>query len=143
MITPGRKGHCYITLDVSLSVSFSLCCIVICCLSWFRKKLANVEPGVGKWVSYLNREKKLDSVVGCRPSAPPAPKGLYLYGNVGSGMLLCLSYTMVINMQKRDCVFHVLYLLVTYLHVCCIMSGKHFLLIIMPYFICFLASITV
>ncbi|KAL6528830.1 hypothetical protein OROMI_029006 [Orobanche minor] len=43
------------------------------------------EPGVGKWVSYLNREKKLDSLVGQRPTAPPAPKGLYIYGNVGSG----------------------------------------------------------
>lgn len=47
-----------------------------------------MEPGVGKWVSYLNREKKLDSLVGTRPSAPPAPKGLYIYGNVGSGMSL-------------------------------------------------------
>ncbi|KAG8381754.1 hypothetical protein BUALT_Bualt05G0005400 [Buddleja alternifolia] len=44
----------------------------------------NVEPGVGKWVSYLNRERKLDSLVGRRPTAPTAPKGLYLYGNVGS-----------------------------------------------------------
>lgn len=52
------------------------------------KKPVNVEPGVGKWVSYLNREKKLDLVVGKRPSVPPAPKGLYIYGNVGSGMLL-------------------------------------------------------
>ncbi|GFQ04919.1 lactation elevated protein 1 [Phtheirospermum japonicum] len=45
----------------------------------------NIEPGVGKWVSYLNREKKLDSLVGRRPDAPLAPKGLYIYGNVGSG----------------------------------------------------------
>lgn len=37
-------------------------------------------------VSYLNREKKLDSIVGTRPAAPPAPRGLYLYGSVGSGM---------------------------------------------------------
>jgi hypothetical protein len=44
-----------------------------------------IEPGVGKWVSYLNREKKLDTLVGQRPVAPVAPKGLYLYGNVGSG----------------------------------------------------------
>lgn len=44
-----------------------------------------MEEGVGKWVSYLNREKKLDSQVGRRPAAPPAPKGVYLYGNVGSG----------------------------------------------------------
>lgn len=46
-----------------------------------------MEEGVGKWVSYLNREKKLDSQVGRRPAAPPAPKGLYLYGNVGSGTI--------------------------------------------------------
>lgn len=46
----------------------------------------DVEPGVGKMVSYLNREKKMDAIVGTRPVAPPAPKGLYLYGNVGSGM---------------------------------------------------------
>jgi len=37
-------------------------------------------------VTYLNREKKLDSLVGGRPVAPKAPKGIYLYGNVGSGM---------------------------------------------------------
>ena len=42
---------------------------------------------MGKWVSFLNREKKLDSLVGRRPTAPSAPKGLYIYGNVGSGML--------------------------------------------------------
>ena len=45
----------------------------------------NVEPGVGKMVSYLNREKKLDSVIGRRPVTPVAPKGIYLYGNVGTG----------------------------------------------------------
>jgi len=49
-----------------------------------------VDPGVGKWVSYLKREKKLDSLVGRRPTAPPAPKGLYIYGNVGSGTYLLL-----------------------------------------------------
>ncbi|OAY69533.1 Uncharacterized protein ACMD2_24358 [Ananas comosus] len=49
-----------------------------------RRRRADVEPGVGKMVSYLNREKKLDTVVGQRPAAPLAPKGIYLYGNVGS-----------------------------------------------------------
>ncbi|KAL6980192.1 peroxisome-assembly ATPase [Sarracenia purpurea var. burkii] len=60
-----------------------------------RGKPENVEPGVGKWVSYLNREKKLDSLYGRRPTAPPAPKGLYLYGNVGSGktMLMDMFYS--------------------------------------------------
>ncbi|KVH90294.1 ATPase, AFG1-like protein [Cynara cardunculus var. scolymus] len=60
-----------------------------------RKKPVNVESGVGKWVSYLNRERKLDSVVGRRPSVPPAPKGLYIYGNVGSGktMLMDMFYS--------------------------------------------------
>lgn len=52
-----------------------------------RRNSQDVEPGVGKWVSYLNREKKLDSLFGPRPVAPVAPKGLYLYGNVGSGEL--------------------------------------------------------
>ncbi|KAL0447333.1 UNVERIFIED_CONTAM: putative ATPase N2B [Sesamum latifolium] len=41
---------------------------------WMSRKFDNVEPGVGKWVSYLNREKKLDSLVGKRPTAPPAQK---------------------------------------------------------------------
>lgn len=45
---------------------------------------------MGKWVSYLNRERKLDSFTGRRPTAPPAPKGLYIYGNVGSGIFLNL-----------------------------------------------------
>lgn len=49
-----------------------------------------MEPGVGKWVAYLKRERKLDSVVGRRPTAPPAPKGLYIYGNVGTGIYLLL-----------------------------------------------------
>jgi predicted ATPase len=53
-----------------------------------RKRRGNIEPGVGKWVSYLNREKKLDTLVGQKPVAPIAPKGIYLYGNVGSGKLI-------------------------------------------------------
>ncbi|KAM7276065.1 hypothetical protein ACFE04_017931 [Oxalis oulophora] len=71
----------------------------------FRKKTENVEPGVGKWVSYLNREKKLDSLVGRCPSAPPAPKGLYIYGNLLSitilwslKKLLCVGKTMLMDM---------------------------------------------
>jgi len=52
-----------------------------------RRRRGSIEPGVGKWVLYLNREKKLDKLVGQRPVAPVAPKGLYLYGNVGSGKL--------------------------------------------------------
>lgn len=47
-----------------------------------------MEPGVGKWVSYLNRERKLDSLSGRRPNLPAAPKGLYIYGDVGSGLFL-------------------------------------------------------
>ncbi|KAL4029777.1 hypothetical protein IC575_007999 [Cucumis melo] len=56
----------------------------------FRKKAENIEPGVGKWVSYLNREKKLDSLVGRCPAAPHAPRGLYIYGNVGSGKTMLM-----------------------------------------------------
>lgn len=57
-----------------------------------RNKPVSVEPGVGKWVSYLKREMKLDSVVGRYPTAPPPPKGLYIYGNVGSGIYLLVFF---------------------------------------------------
>ncbi|GAB2223365.1 hypothetical protein Droror1_Dr00017506 [Drosera rotundifolia] len=74
----------------------------------FRGKPMNVEPGVGKWVSYLNREKKLDSLFGQRPAPPPAPKGLYLYGNVGSGktMLLDMFYSATEGVVKHRRRFH-------------------------------------
>ncbi|KAL0407642.1 UNVERIFIED_CONTAM: AFG1-like ATPase [Sesamum radiatum] len=65
---------------------------------WMSRKFNNVEPGVGKWVSYLNREKKLDSLVGKRPTAPPAPKGLYIYGNVGSAHMPPVGKTMLMDM---------------------------------------------
>ncbi|XP_043687071.1 putative ATPase N2B isoform X1 [Telopea speciosissima] len=76
---------------------------------WFsRKRNEIVEPGVGKWVSYLNREKKLDSLVGRHPVAPPAPKGLYLYGNVGSGktMLMDMFYGATEGIVKHRRRFH-------------------------------------
>lgn len=44
-----------------------------------------VEPGAGFLVAHIEREKKLDSLVGTRPQAPSAPQGIYLYGNVGCG----------------------------------------------------------
>ncbi|GAB2275515.1 hypothetical protein Dimus_010272 [Dionaea muscipula] len=74
----------------------------------YRGKPKDVEPGVGKWVSYLNREKKLDSLVGQRPVAPPAPKGLYLYGNVGSGktMLLDMFYSATEGVVRHRRRFH-------------------------------------
>ncbi|MFS8005394.1 putative ATPase, AFG1, P-loop containing nucleoside triphosphate hydrolase [Helianthus anomalus] len=75
-----------------------------------KKKPVNVETGVGKWVSYLNREKKLDLAVGKRPVVPPAPKGLYIYGNVGSGktMLMDMFYnaTKGIVTHRRRFHFH-------------------------------------
>lgn len=73
-----------------------------------RTKPENVEPGVGKWVSYLNRERKLDSLIGRRPTAPPAPKGLYLYGNVGSGktMLMDMFYSATEGIVKHRRRFH-------------------------------------
>ncbi|CAK9169635.1 unnamed protein product [Ilex paraguariensis] len=73
-----------------------------------RRKPENVEPGVGKWVSYLNREKKLDSLVGRRPTAPPAPKGLYLFGSVGSGktMLMDMFYSATEGIVKHRRRFH-------------------------------------
>ncbi|KAL9440062.1 hypothetical protein AB3S75_018844 [Citrus x aurantiifolia] len=74
----------------------------------FRKNPENVEPGVGRWVSYLNRERKLDSLVGRCPTAPPAPKGLYLYGNVGSGktMLMDMFYGATEGIVKHRQRFH-------------------------------------
>ncbi|KAL5975808.1 hypothetical protein ACLOJK_020136 [Asimina triloba] len=65
------------------------------------RKSVDIEPGVGRMVSYLNREKKLDSIVGTRPVAPQAPKGLYLYGSVGSVKKYLHSYvgkTMLMDM---------------------------------------------
>ncbi|CAK7353642.1 unnamed protein product [Dovyalis caffra] len=74
----------------------------------FRKKGVDIEPGVGRWVSYLNRERKLDSLVGRRPIVPPAPKGLYIYGNVGSGktMLMDMFYGAIEGMVKHRRRFH-------------------------------------
>ncbi|XP_066365669.1 uncharacterized protein [Miscanthus floridulus] len=73
-----------------------------------RRRRGNIEPGVGKWVSYLNREKKLDTLVGQRPVAPVAPKGLYLYGNVGSGktMLMDMFYGATEGVIKHRRRFH-------------------------------------
>ncbi|PAN43975.1 hypothetical protein PAHAL_9G008200 [Panicum hallii] len=73
-----------------------------------RRRRGNIEPGVGKWVSYLNREKKLDKLVGQRPVSPVAPKGLYLYGNVGSGktMLMDMFYGATEGVIKHRRRFH-------------------------------------
>ncbi|KAJ8637578.1 hypothetical protein MRB53_011845 [Persea americana] len=73
-----------------------------------RRKNVDVEPGVGKMVSYLNREKKMDAIVGTRPVAPPAPKGLYLYGNVGSGktMLMNMFYSATEGIVRHRRRFH-------------------------------------
>uniref|UniRef100_A0A0E0GWM4 AAA+ ATPase domain-containing protein n=1 Tax=Oryza nivara TaxID=4536 RepID=A0A0E0GWM4_ORYNI len=73
-----------------------------------RKRRGNIEPGVGKWVSYLNREKKLDTLVGQKPVAPIAPKGIYLYGNVGSGktMLMDMFYGATEGLIKHRRRFH-------------------------------------
>lgn len=74
----------------------------------FRKNSENIEPGVGKWVSYLNRERKLDSLVGRCPSAPHAPRGLYIYGNVGSGktMLMDMFYNATEGIVKHRQRYH-------------------------------------
>ncbi|XP_020230300.1 putative ATPase N2B isoform X2 [Cajanus cajan] len=73
-----------------------------------RRRPTNMEPGVGKWVSYLKREKKLDSLVGGRPTAPPAPKGIYIYGNVGSGktMLMDMFYSATEGIVKYRRRYH-------------------------------------
>ncbi|KAK3438179.1 hypothetical protein EUGRSUZ_C02795 [Eucalyptus grandis] len=74
----------------------------------FRKRPENIEPGVGRWVSYLNRERKLDSMIGRHPTAPPSPKGLYLYGNVGSGktMLMDMFYCTTNGIIKHRRRYH-------------------------------------
>lgn len=52
----------------------------------FRKtRNISVEQGAGFMVARIEREKKLDFIVGRRPHAPTAPQGVYLYGNVGCG----------------------------------------------------------
>lgn len=73
-----------------------------------RGKSFGIEPGVGRWVSYIIREKKLDSLLGRRPIAPPAPKGLYLYGSVGSGktMLMDMFYGATEGIIKHRRRFH-------------------------------------
>lgn len=74
----------------------------------FWRKSDNIEPGVGKWVSYLNRERKLDSLVGRRPTAPLAPRGIYIYGNVGSGktMLMDMFYSATEGIVKHRRRYH-------------------------------------
>ncbi|KAJ4770836.1 Lactation elevated protein 1 [Rhynchospora pubera] len=78
--------------------------------NWMSRRRGSVEPGVGKMVSYLNREKKLDSLVGQRPHLPVAPKGIYLYGNVGCGktMLMDMFYNATggIVQHRRRYHFH-------------------------------------
>ncbi|XP_019447543.1 PREDICTED: lactation elevated protein 1 [Lupinus angustifolius] len=73
-----------------------------------RKRPKNMEAGVGQWVSYLKREKKLNSVVGQRPIAPTSPKGLYIYGNVGSGktMLMDMFYSATEGIVKHRRRYH-------------------------------------
>uniref|UniRef100_A0A2P2IYT2 Uncharacterized protein MANES_03G016200 n=1 Tax=Rhizophora mucronata TaxID=61149 RepID=A0A2P2IYT2_RHIMU len=96
----GRKQHDGIWVSVKKQRSRLL-------KRWVsRKILENIEPGVGRWVSYLNREKKLDSLVGVCPMAPPAPKGIFVYGNVGSGktMLMDMFYAAtneIVQHRKR------------------------------------------
>ncbi|PKA53780.1 hypothetical protein AXF42_Ash020701 [Apostasia shenzhenica] len=73
-----------------------------------RRKGSSPEPGVGRMVSYLNREKKLDSLIGHRPVLPQAPKGIYIYGNVGSGktMLMDMFYSATDGIVKHRRRFH-------------------------------------
>ncbi|XP_078432357.1 AFG1-like ATPase family protein isoform X2 [Wolffia australiana] len=73
-----------------------------------RKRNKNVEPGAGRMVSYLNREKKVDSYVGHRPVPPCSPRGIYLYGNVGSGktMLMDMFYNATKGIVKHRQRFH-------------------------------------
>ncbi|KAG0487522.1 hypothetical protein HPP92_009617 [Vanilla planifolia] len=73
-----------------------------------RRRRVSPEPGVGRMVSYLNRERKLDYLVGARPVQPQAPKGVYLFGNVGSGktMLMDMFYSATEGIVKHRRRFH-------------------------------------
>ncbi|EFJ09835.1 hypothetical protein SELMODRAFT_129242, partial [Selaginella moellendorffii] len=54
------------------------------------RTLRQVEPGAGKMVARIKREKNLDNLIGCRPLPPESPKGIYLHGNVGCGKTLLM-----------------------------------------------------
>ncbi|KAG0485766.1 hypothetical protein HPP92_009845 [Vanilla planifolia] len=73
-----------------------------------RRRRVSPEAGVGRMVSYLNRERKLDYLVGARPVQPQAPKGVYLFGNVGSGktMLMDMFYSATEGIVKHRRRFH-------------------------------------
>jgi predicted ATPase len=74
-----------------------------------------VEPGPVFMVAHIKREKKIDELIGPRPVSPRAPRGLYLYGNVGCGRrhtIFCFLSSYVDVNSKR-------YFVVT-------MSGKNF-----------------
>ncbi|KAL3694720.1 hypothetical protein R1sor_008371 [Riccia sorocarpa] len=59
--------------------------------SQYRKiRHSKPEPGAGRMVARLKREKKLAAMVGPPPPLPPPPQGLYLYGNVGCGKTLLM-----------------------------------------------------
>jgi len=111
VVISNSTSVCLLQILLHFSVLVGMCsvieatCIVTCIeatcpFPWFRKRPANMESGVGKWVSYLKREKKLDSLVGRRPTAPPAPKGLYIYGNVGSGIYLVLFFFWIVMLTN-------------------------------------------
>lgn len=62
-----------------------------------------VEAGAGRMVAHINREKKLDQLLGPRPTLPLGPKGVYIYGSVGCGktMLMDMFYNMADGVVKH------------------------------------------
>eukprot|EP00250_Pteridium_aquilinum_P001043 c11233_g1_i1 orf=42-1949(+) len=79
-----------------------------------KKRNREVQPGAGRMVSHINREKKLDQLVGPPPPLPSSPKGLYIYGNVGCGktMLMDMFYSAADGVVKhrRRLHFHAAFL---------------------------------
>lgn len=75
-----------------------------------RRPTRGIEAGAGRKVSHINREKKLDRLVGPPPSLPSTPKGLYIYGSVGCGktMLMDMFYNAAdgVVQHRRRLHFH-------------------------------------
>jgi len=101
----------------------------VCADVLFRKtKNISVEPGSGFMVARIEREKKLDSVVGRRPHAPTAPQGVYLYGNVGCGECSIPLAAMIPRLSSKRFSFWTITVVDFSIHVILSYSGKTLLM---------------